>query len=456
MWYDSIQYQIYAARGMPRWELSENMNKKWIRKLTALILIFCLFRAPGASAISTEDELDLASEAAVLMDAETGQVLYGKNMHEKLYPASITKIMTAILALQTLQPEQMLTVSQTAVDAVPRTSSHISLLAGEQLRVEEAMYAMGMASANDAANVLAEAVSGSLEAFAQKMNETALDLGAFNTHFTNANGLPDSQHYTTAYDMALITAAALKMPGFTDYFSTVSYTIAATNLSQARTLSNKDRLLPGGQYYYPGVIMAKTGWTSSALGTFAAAVTVGDTTLIAVTLKSPLLEDKYKDTEKLLDYGFSRYTRVTVSGETMVRMLPLGDYIPVEDQEASFLLPSEMLASEIVYSLAPGVDLLSDVGEETTVIISAAAQNTVLPDVTLRLIRQSPESAAAGLEEQSPEAIREKLRWPGIVLACGLFLVLLMLIRRLRQQRKRVLRRRALENRIRRMKKQMR
>lgn len=431
------------------------MNKKWIRKLTAVLLVFCLFCAPEATAVSAQDELTLASEAAVLMDAQTGQVLYAKNMHEKLYPASITKIMTAILALRTLEPEEVLTVSQAAVNAVPRTSSHISLLAGERLTVDEAMYALGMVSANDAANVLAEAVSGSLEAFAQKMNETALELGAFNTHFTNANGLPDSQHYTTAYDMALITAAALKTPGFTDYFSTVSHTLSATNLSQARTLSNKDRLLPGGQYYYPGVVMAKTGWTSSAQGTFAAAVTVGDTTLIAVTLKSPLLEDKYKDTKKLFDYGFSRYTRVSVSGETMVRMLPLGDYIPAQGQEAAYLLPSEMLASEIVYSLAPGVDLLRDVGEETTVTISAAAQNVVLPDVKVRLIRQSPVPVAAVLEELSPEAVSAEILRPNIVLACGLFLLMLLLIRFLRRQRKRLLRRRELENRIRRMKKQM-
>lgn len=432
------------------------MFQQWIKKLTALLLVFCLYCVPGASAIWAQDELSLASEAAVLMDATTLQVLYAKNMHEKRYPASITKIMTAILALQALEPEQMLTVSQTAVNAVPRTSSHISLLPGERLRAREALYALGMVSANDAANVLAEAVSGSLESFAQKMNETALELGALNTHFANANGLPDSEHYTTAYDMALITAAALKTPGFTDYFSTVSHTLAATNLSQERSFSNKDRLLPGGAYYYPGVVMAKTGWTSSAQGTFAAAVTVGDTTLIAVTLKSPLLEDKYKDAKKLFDYGFSRYTRVSVSGETMVRMLPLGDYVPAQGQQASYLLPSEMLASEIVYSLVPGVDLLGDMGEETTVTISAAAQGAVLPDVTLRLIRQSPVPVAAVLEAISPEAVSKKLLQPNILLACGLSGLFVLLVRFLRQRHRRALRRRALENRIRRMKKQMR
>ena len=269
--------------------------------------VLCVLLVLTSVPTKAEETLQLASQAAVLIDADTGVVLYEKNMNEQLYPASITKLMTALLAMEALEPEQVLTVSQTAVNAVPRTSSHIGLLAGERLTVDQALYAIGMESANDAANVLAEAVSGSLEAFAEKMNEKARELGALNTHFTNANGLPDSGHVTTAYDMALITAAALKQEGLATYFSTVNYTLSATNLSSARSFANKDRLLPGGQYYYDGVLLAKTGWTSSAQGTFAAAVRKGQTTLVAITLKSPLLEDKYKDTHKLLDYGFSHY-----------------------------------------------------------------------------------------------------------------------------------------------------
>ena len=274
---------------------------KWSRRLLTLFLAAMLLC--GALPASAEEELNLASQAAVLLDAETGAVLYQKNMHQVLYPASITKIMTALLAVQNLQPEAVLTVSQTAVNAVPRTSSHISLKAGERLTVEQALYAIGMESANDAANVLAEAVSGSLEGFAQLMTETAAQLGAKNTHFANANGLPDSSHATTAYDMALITAAAWKQEGLKKYFSTVTYTLPATNLSAARSFNNKDRLLPGGQYYYDGVEMAKTGWTSSAQGTFAAVVQKGDVTLVAVTLQDG---NDWADHRTLYEFGFSR------------------------------------------------------------------------------------------------------------------------------------------------------
>ena len=139
------------------------MKKKCFRLLS--MLLCCLLTFAAALPVTAEEELELASQAAVLMDADTGTVLYQKNMHQVLYPASITKLMTALLALQNLETTQVLTVSQAAVNAVPRTSSHISLLPGERFTVEEALYAIGMESANDAANVLAEAVAGSLDAF---------------------------------------------------------------------------------------------------------------------------------------------------------------------------------------------------------------------------------------------------------------------------------------------------
>lgn len=408
-----------------------------------------------------EEELQLASQAAVLMDADTGMVLYEKNMHEVLYPASITKIMTAMLAIQHLEPDQVLTVSQTAVNAVPRTSSHISLLAGERLTVGDALYAIGMESANDAANVLAEAVSGSLEAFAEEMTRQAQALGALNTHFANANGLPDSQHYTTAYDMALITAAALKQEGLSTYFSMVNYTLPATNLSAARSFSNKDRLLPGGQYYYEGVVMAKTGWTSAAQGTFAAVVKQGDTTLVAITLKSPLLEDKYKDTHKLMDYGFTHYSTVKVSGEQVTARLSLGEYTPVKGQKFSYLLPTGTLFTDIQYSLAEDVDFESGKQLTLTVPISATIEGMSLPEIRVKLERPAPQReayilsellSAQGADPEQVQAILNALRIPAAVFGVLLLILIILLFRR---QILRHRRRKHLKARIRRMKKRM-
>ena len=430
-------------------------------KRLVLAVLCCLMILAAARPARAEGELQLASQTAVLMDADTGVVLYEKNMHDTMYPASITKIMTAMLAVQHLEPEQVLTVSQTAVNAVPRTSSHISLQAGERLTVRDALYAIGMESANDAANVLAEAVSGSLEAFAEEMTRQAQALGAMNTHFANANGLPDSQHFTTAYDMALITAAALKQEGLATYFSTVNYTFPATNLSPARSFSNKDRLLPGGQYYYEGVLMAKTGWTTSAQGTFAAVVKQGDTTLVAITLKSPLLEDKYKDTHKLMDYGFTHYSAVKVSGEQVTAQLSLGEYTPVKGQKFTYLIPTGTLFADIRYSLSEEVELSPDSPLNITVPVSATLGDTVLPGIEVKLERPAPPREAyilaellspQGMDPEQVQAILNALRIPAAVVGVLLLIFILLLFRR---QILRYRRRKHLKARIRRMKKRM-
>lgn len=428
---------------------------RFSRALRVLSLALVCLVLLGAIPARAEDFLHLASEAAILMDAETGQVLYEKNADQKMYPASITKIMTALLALRELNPQDVLTVSPAAVNAVPRTSSHIGLLAGEKLTVEEAMYAIGMESANDAANVLAEAISGSLEEFAQKMTEEARALGARNTNFTNANGLPDSRHCTTAYDMALITAAALKYPGMTEYFSTVNHTLPATNLSEARSFANKDRLLPGGQYYYEGVLMAKTGWTTAAQGTFAAAVRRGETTLIVILLKGPMLEDKYRDTHKLMDYGFTRYIRTGVTGEQLAARLDFGEYEVADGQSFPYLMPSDCDAGDIVFSL---VSPLPEVDEDD-VIVTAALGDTVLTSLPLHVQRHRAVPEVSELAEAVDEFLEEALETveasgPSWLMIGGGIFILLYALRTFRHQYRRHQRRRHLKARIQRMKKQ--
>ena len=430
------------------------------RILTALLLaVFWLLSAVPAQA---EEELALASQAAILMDADTGQVLYEKNAHLQLYPASITKIMTAMLALQELEPDQVLTVSPSAVGAVPVTSSHISLKAGEQLTVEQALYAIATMSANDAANVLAEAVSGSLSDFAVHMTDTARSLGAMDTNFTNANGLPDSSHYTTAYDMALITAAALKVPGLAEYFGTTEYLLSPTNLSDARVFSNKDRLLPGGQYYYEGVLMAKTGWTSSAQGTFAAVVRRGDTTLIVIALKSPLLEDKYRDTWTLRNYGFSRYAKVFFIGEELAEHFSLGKYEAVEGQEFAWQLPAEADPAELAFSLGGETQLLEN--RRRVVTVQASIGDLVLTQ--WQLVLEKPLLARGVIPELSSDPGQEEQMEPApepetadrsaLLLAVPVCVVLLLLAMvRIRKIRRRRLRRSRLQARIRHMKRQI-
>lgn len=425
------------------------------RKLCLLLCAVCLVNALSLPA-RADGVLNLASEAAVLMDAQTGQVLYEKNMHQKMYPASITKVMTGMLALQNLAPDTLLTTSYAAVQAVPRTSSHISLEPGETMTLDMGMHALAMESANDAANVLGEAVSGSLEAFGEKMTQTAQALGAQNTHFANANGLPDSNHYTTAYDMALIVAAAIQVPGFTDYFSTVNYTFPGTNVHSPRNFVNKNRILPGGQYAYEGVLMSKTGWTTAAQGTLVTAATQGETTLVAVVMKSVMLEDKYRDTTKLFDYGFSQFSHVTVTGEQIAAQLPTGVYSPMANQTASFLVPAGTQAEDLTFSLGDGMTLEGASADQTAVTIHVQLGPETLPGTSLIFLRPGVEPSfpeeelalAAELEE-AEEA--ERIPYTEIGIAAGLFVIYVILRILYIRRRERRHRKRRLEGRIRMM-----
>lgn len=435
-----------------------------LRRILAWCIALCFAMASGlAVPASAEEPLELFSEAAVLMDASTGQVLYAKNGDMQLYPASITKVMTALLALSCLNPQDVLTVSQTAVDAVPRTSSHISLDPGEQITVEQAMYALAMESANDAANVLAEAVSGSLSAFAQRMTAEAVSLGTMRTNFTNANGLPDDAHYTTAYDMALITAAAMKVPGFLEYFSRVHYECPPTNRKGARVFDNKSQIL-SGDYFYEGVLMSKTGWTSSAQGTFVTAAQRGDTTLIVVALKSPRMEQKYQDANALFDYGFSRFSLVDITGEALAQQIDLGDYFPMEGQKTTYLLPVGTTFSQMQFTLAKGMDLASAGEERTAVTIQASVGDMRLPDTNLILERkpapEEPEETEAAEPEETVSAAAAAVRIGAkvqklLTVAVCVIVVIFLAAVLYERYRARCYRRYVLKGRIHRMKKKI-
>ncbi|MCL2158156.1 MAG: serine hydrolase, partial [Oscillospiraceae bacterium] len=171
----------------------------------------------------------IKSEVAVLIDADTGQVLYGKNQNARIYPASTTKIMTALLALERGNLSDIITMSYDAVWSIGRDTSHVALDENEQLNLEQALYALAIESANDAANGIAELIGGSMENFSGMMTKRAKELGANNTNFTNAHGLQDSNHYTSAYDLAIIMAEAVKIPEFTRMFTTVTYSMPPTN-----------------------------------------------------------------------------------------------------------------------------------------------------------------------------------------------------------------------------------
>lgn len=254
----------------------------------------------------------IGTDGAVLLEANTGTVLYAKNPHKRLYPASTTKVMTALLAYENLLLTDEVTFSHEAVFSIERGSSNIGMDEGEMITVEEALYGLMVGSANEVANALAETVSGSIDAFSDLMNARASELGCTNTHFTNPHGLFHEEHYTSAYDLALISAEYFKSNLLIQVGSTPTYHFLPTATQPDDfTLHNKHKLI-NGEMPYEGIMGGKTGYTSEARETLVTCCERDGMKLVCVILKeeSPY---QFTDTVELFDYGFSNFKAVNVA-----------------------------------------------------------------------------------------------------------------------------------------------
>ncbi|MDO4966464.1 MAG: D-alanyl-D-alanine carboxypeptidase family protein [Lachnospiraceae bacterium] len=249
----------------------------------------------------------IGAQSAVLMDVNTGTLLYSKNPHDQLYPASTTKLITALLTIENTTMDEVVTFSRDAVWNIDRGSSHLSIDVGEQMTVEECLYGLLLASANEVAYALAEHVGGDLDTFVNMMNERAAKLGCTDTHFSNANGLPREDHYTSSYDLALIARECFSNETLCSIAGTVKYTIGPTNKqSEERPISNHHKLLPTFKYEYEGFIGGKTGFTQDARQTLVSCAEKNGMRLVCVIMKE---ESPYQfiDTIDLFDYGFSSF-----------------------------------------------------------------------------------------------------------------------------------------------------
>ena len=272
----------------------------------------------------------IEGESAILVDMITGTVLYAKNADKVQYPASITKIMTALLAAEHLDMKDKLVMSESAAHGITISdSSSIYADTGEELTIEQAMMAVMLQSANEMTLALAEETSGSVKKFVELMNLKARLLGCTGTHFNNPNGLPDELHYTTASDMAKIARAAWFNPTFRKYATTTYYEIPPTNkFAETRYLLNHHKMMKGNTRAYEGVLGGKTGYTDAAGNTLVTYARRGNLYLVSVVMKS--VNGAYSDTAALLDYGFNSFTRSAVKTEPekiAVSCLPSEKYI---------------------------------------------------------------------------------------------------------------------------------
>jgi D-alanyl-D-alanine carboxypeptidase (penicillin-binding protein 5/6) len=289
--------------------------KKFIINLISSLIICILFTSV---CYADTDEPDITAGAAILIDSNSGKILYSKNSNDKMYPASTTKILTAILTIENCNLDDVVTVPAEAVMTIPAGYTVAALQPGEELTVSQLLQVMMVHSANDAANVLAFYVSGSIESFATLMNTKVAELGLENTHFTNPSGQHDQDHYSTAYDLSIIMQYCMKNSTFRELAGLKSCTIPATNKYEQRIFSTTNELLIydnrdiESNYYYKYAIAGKTGYTTEAKNCLVAVANKDDLELISVVLSvgiySNNISGKFVETKSLFDYGYDNYT----------------------------------------------------------------------------------------------------------------------------------------------------
>lgn len=281
---------------------------------------------------------DVVAQTGIVMEAKTGTVLYNKNMNDKMYPASITKILTTLITLENTTPDEMINFYHYDVFSLVYGDAHIGMKENEQLKVTDCLYGVMLASANECANAAGEHIarktkafsdeidrckaSGeeyneskvALKVFADIMNRRAKKAGAINSHFNNPSGLFDEEHYTTCYDMAMITRDAIKNDSFLEIESNTTYRIPNTNLTaETRGVSNRHKMLyPDSRFYYEGAMGGKTGYVDQSGNTLVTFAKRNGITLICVIMKSNTA-NVYTDTALLLDYGFNNFHTENIS-----------------------------------------------------------------------------------------------------------------------------------------------
>lgn len=276
------------------------------------------------------EEVSILAPSAIVLDKNTGAVLYEKNPDEQMYPASLTKIVTAVLAIEHGDLDEVITVSGSAIDSFDRDGSNMGLLIGEQITLRDLLYGLIINSAGDAANVIAEHIGGDVGSFSAMMNSRVAQMGAVNTHFTNPHGMHDDLHYTTARDMALISAQALENPLFAEVVAISRYTLPPTNkYTEERILASPNLLINKYQpkYYFAGATGIKTGYTSKAGYCLAASAKIGGAEVVSVVMNDKMENGEimtFTDTKKLFSYIGQNYkARLLAETNALIAQAPI-------------------------------------------------------------------------------------------------------------------------------------
>lgn len=344
--------------------------KRFLSVFLLFVLLVSLTATPFAAAEepTLPEDPDIQAKAALLVDANTGAIVYAKNEHQELYPASLTKIMTALLVVEAIDKGQLsldqeVTASST-IESLDTDGSTANIKPGEIMTVEQLLYCMLVVSANEACVILAEAVSGSVDAFVDQMNEKAQALGCENTHFVNPTGLHDSQHYTSAWDLYLITKEALTHKDFVRISDTGDITLPATNLHEARALHSTNYLISVWRsrgYINKNAHGIKTGSTSEAGHCLVSSAAKGSLSFISVVLGCDrlTLEDgeirtmSFYETNRLFQWGFDNFSYKTIltadeyPKEVAVSLSKI-DHVTVHPaRDVEILMPNDLVPEDL-------------------------------------------------------------------------------------------------------------
>lgn len=346
-----------------------------LRRLLPVLLMVCIFTSVFTPAACALEAPSVTAAAVVLADLDSGNILYEKNMNLQRSPASLTKIMTGLLAIEAVERgeialDDIVTAPSDCMEGLDLDSSNAEIVPGEQMTFQDYLYCALVKSANEACNVIAVAVCGNIQSFISRMNLRAMELGAANTYFSDTNGLSANNHYTTAYDLFLITREAMKHELFEEIINTLAYEIPATNTHAARTVKNSNALICqdgpyGDDYIYPWASGVKTGYTRAAGYCLVSTAEKNDVHLLAVVLGCHGLlntgDEKYGNftgTINLYDWGFRNFAyRDVITYGDAVTQLPVSyakDNAPVTLRAAEtkrFLLPKETEDSDIKISI---------------------------------------------------------------------------------------------------------
>lgn len=412
-------------------------------------------------------DYQVRAKAAALVEVNTGTIIYGYRLDERLYPASLTKIMTCMLALEYGDPDDILTVSGTALENLSEFGSTANLQVGEQLSLRELLYCIMVSSANEGCNVIAEYIAGDIPSFVAMMNDKARELGMTGTHFANAHGLHDENHYTTARDLTILSCWAWKNPDFREYATTTAHTVPATNLSDSRALHTTNYLTSAqitAKYYYSKASGIKTGFTTPAGGCLAATATDGNLTYLSVVCGCETLieangEDldmRFVETKRLMEFGFENFDYVQVLSDTQMLGQPAvtnakgrANVVVHANANATVLLPkscrAEDITMNIVYDSTQTLDAPLEEGQRVGTV-TAMYQGIPLASadlITLTAVERDgglldlPSEAPQQQEPQEKEGSGLMQYWYLIVpLAILLVLICILLLLRAANVRK--------------------